>query len=470
MDTSLNAAEEPTLKIYNSLTRSKTPFIPQSGRNVKWYNCGPTVYDASHMGHARNYVTQDYIHRILTDYFGYDVHFVMNITDIDDKSGKAGFPMLVLSLADSDTTWRASCVTKDEKFGMHLSALHTAYDALQTASARLSAGGLSETDSQAEAYKLIDASRDILALPLDAEYGHSITDPSIPREHAAYWEADFMKDMKRLRVLPPDTLTRVTEYLEKIVDFVKKLIEQGFAYELDGSVYFDTRVYDGAARHETNGEVASWCHTYLKLEPWSKGNRAALTQSFSRYDADFALWKASKPGEPSWPSPWGAGRPGWYIGCSVMASEVFGETMDIHSGGSDPAFPHHDNEIAQSKNFFTVVKAFVSQAPANKNYPNRYKAPERELAAALVKAQGDYRAALCDSFNTPQAIIVLRDLVSQANIYITQASGKPNVGVIESVARWIGKMLRILGLEEGPHWLMVVLAGVKVLPMAKVLQ
>ncbi|KIJ54675.1 hypothetical protein M422DRAFT_24582 [Sphaerobolus stellatus SS14] len=586
----VNTVEEPILKVYNSLTRTKTPFVPQHGRNVKWYNCGPTVYDSSHMGHARNYVTQDYIRRILTDYFGYDVHFVMNITDIDDKiiqrsrrnhllkqlisrttaltdelieqvrsswvsysrsqlykglpenkKAPAGEELAswssLVGLADSDAVWRASCVTKDEKFGMHLSSLRTAYDALQIASARLSAGGLSEADSQAEAHKLIDASRDILALSLDAEFGHSITDPSIPREHAAYWEADFMKDMKRLRVLPPDTLTRVTEYLEEIVDFVKKLIDRGFAYEIDGSVYFDTRAYDGAAGHETSGEVASWCHTYLKLEPWSKGNRAllqegegALAQSSSRYDADFALWKASKPGEPAWPSPWGPGRPGWHIECSVMASEVFGKTMDIHSGGSDLAFPHHDNEIAQSEayhdcrqwvnyfihtghlhieglkmskslknfitideilqrytarqlrlaflmtnwnakvdfqessmkgevrtlettfdNFFTVVKAFGAQAAADKNYPNRYKAPERELAAALVKAQQDYRATLCDSFNTPQAIIVLRDLVSQANVYITQASGKPNVGVIESVGRWIGKMLRILGLGEGPQ-------------------
>ncbi|KAF8508924.1 tRNA synthetases class I (C) catalytic domain-containing protein [Gautieria morchelliformis] len=518
-----NAVEEPVLRVYNSLTRTK------NGRHVKWYNCGPTVYDASHMGHARNYVTQDIIRRIFVDYFGYNVHFVMNITDVDDKIIERArrtyliqellsrttslTPVLldqvrsswvsyyrsqlskglpneknpadgqeertwegILALADSDDAWKSACIARDEKF---------------------------------ESHKLI-ASRDILALSLDAQacsspnlssYGNSITDPSIPRLHASYWEAEFMKDMKRLHVLPPDTLTRVSDYVPEIVDFVKKLVERGYAYELKGSVYFDTRAFDNARGHSSTGEEAEWRHVYLKLEPWSKGNRAllqegegALSQSSSRYEADFALWKASKAGEPSWPSVWGPGRPG------------------------DLAFPHHDNEIAQrgqayhdcrqwglkmSKslknfitideilrkytarqlrlafllvlwnakvdfhdstmkgevrtlettfdNFFAIVKALGAQAAADHKYRSVYKGPERDLADALTHAQATFRVALCDSFNTPQALDVLSKLVSRANVYITQASGKANVGVLESIAQWVGKMLRMFGLGEGPQ-------------------
>ena len=171
--------------------------------------------------------------------------------------------------------------------------------------------------------------------------------------------------MDRLRVRRPDTLTRVTEYVPEIVEFVKRIVENGYAYELEGSVYFDTVVFDSSENH-----------TYAKLEPWSKGNRELLAEgegwsltistcilgndiyirtgalsvtTGKRSASDFALWKASKPGEPSWPSPWGPGRPGWHIECSVMASAIFGDNMDIHSGGIDLAFPHHDNEMAQSE-------------------------------------------------------------------------------------------------------------------------
>jgi len=165
--------------------------------------------------------------------------------------------------------------------------------------------------------------------------------------------------MEKLRVEPPTTLTRVSEYLPEITDFVDRIVKNGYAYATeDGSVYFDTRRFDGAKGSEsTSGH--DWCHTYAKLQPWSKGNKDLLAEgegsltvaSGKKSPSDFALWKASKPGEPSWPSPWGDGRPGWHIECSVMASDVLGEQMDIHSGGVDLAFPHHDNEIAQSEAF-----------------------------------------------------------------------------------------------------------------------
>jgi cysteinyl-tRNA synthetase len=195
------------------------------------------------------------------------------------------------------------------------------------------------------------------------QYKSTVTDPSISASLASYWEGRFFDDMSRLRVRPPDTLTRVTEYVPEIVSFVEGIIKNGYAYEAEGSVYFDTLAFDKAPNHD-----------YAKLEPWSKGNRESLedaegkllflksskwlisniagslaTKRGRRSASDFALWKASKAGEPSWPSPWGSGRPGWHIECSVMASAVLGENMDIHSGGIDLAFPHHDNEMAQSE-------------------------------------------------------------------------------------------------------------------------
>ena len=174
-----------------------------------------------------------------------------------------------------------------------------------------------------------------------------MTDHTIFRTLSAYWEDQFFKDMRRLRVRDPDTLTRVTEYVPEIVQFVEGIVRNGFGYAVDGSVYFDTRAFDRADEH-----------VYAKLAPWSKGDLELLeegegalgaTTTGRRSPADFALWKASKPGEPEWPSPWGPGRPGWHIECSVMASAIFGESMDIHSGGIDLAFPHHDNELAQSE-------------------------------------------------------------------------------------------------------------------------
>ncbi|KAF9069052.1 cysteinyl-tRNA synthetase [Rhodocollybia butyracea] len=564
---------EPILKIYNSLTRTKTEFVPKSGRSVKWYNCGPTVYDASHMGHARNYVTQDVLRRIMSDYFGYDVHFVMNITDIDDKIIKrarqnhliekfrtdtvslnedlisqvstawrgfvhkevaAGLPSeeRVFGTDEVDTRfsqitqliqnkeWKQECLKRDEKFDMNFtSAVTVRLSALRNAENSLKSG----IATQEEAHKLIDESKDILVIFLDDQYKSTVTDPSLSRNLASYWEKSFFDDMRRLRVRDPDTLTRVTEYMPEIITFVEKIIDNGYAYEAEGSVYFDTKAFDDAPHHD-----------YAKLEPWSKGNRedGGGEGKFTRRSAsDFALWKASKPGEPSWNSPWGAGRPGWHIECSVMASAILGDNMDIHSGGIDLAFPHHDNEMAQSEayhdcpvwvnyfvhtghlhieglkmskslknfitideilqkytarqmrlafvtqlwnakvdfseslmagevknlettlnNFFTNVKALVNQdrdSMLKSDGYHHYEAAETELVTRFHHSQHAFRIALCDSFNTPEALDALRDLVSRTNTYINSRGKAVNINVVENIARWVGKMLRMFGLGEG---------------------
>lgn len=569
-------AEEQVLRVYNSLTKTKSEFVPTNGRHVKWYNCGPTVYDASHMGHARNYVTQDILRRIMSDYFGYDVHFVMNVTDIDDKiierarqnhlldtfrsqittlsaalinqvrdawrihvrerlskglpnnekplegQEDAAFSRICDSIGNPD--WKQECLKRDEKFDMHFSSARRCLNALQTAHSHLGTGnvGLDVT------HQLIEDSRDILAISLDAQLKSTVTDPAISRNLAAYWEGKFFDEMARLKVREPDIVTRVTEYVPEIVAYVERIIQNGYAYEAEGSVYFDTLTFDG-----TDG------HNYAKLEPWSKGNRELLeggegalsSRTGRRSPSDFALWKASKPGEPFWPSPWGPGRPGWHIECSVMASAIFGENIDIHSGGIDLAFPHHDNEMAQAEayhdcspwvnyflhtghlhieglkmskslknfitideilqkftprqlrlafltqlwnskvdfseslmtgevrnietamnNFFTNVKALVSQYRAEgmaSDGLHHYESHERELTSSLYRSQSAFRAALCDSFNTPAALDTLRDIVSRTNVYINSRGKALNVPVVENVARWVGQMLRMFGLGEG---------------------
>ncbi|ORZ26022.1 cysteinyl-tRNA synthetase [Absidia repens] len=379
----------PVLKLQNSMTKSKTEFIPKRGRQVTWYNCGPTVYDASHMGHARTYLAMDIIRRVLEDYFKYDVLFVQNVTDIDDKiiirarqqylfnnlkqSTQQLDSALIGTVEEAWTAYASSKLEKvpgatesalkdwtsfyasmtpeetakaillDEKFKMTMTSLQTSRSAITSATK-----SLAENDnSKAAADSLLDASQDILSVLLDKKHGSEVNNPKIFRDLPAYWEDKYFEDMDALNVRKPDIQTRVSEYVPEIITYVQKIIDNGYAYEAQGSVYFDTGKYDGH-----NG------HHYAKLEPWSKGNTALIEDGEGSLGAkltgqksknDFALWKGSKPGEPTWDSPWGAGRPGWHIECSVMASAVLGDNMDIHSGGIDLAFPHHDNELAQSE-------------------------------------------------------------------------------------------------------------------------
>ncbi|CUS12681.1 unnamed protein product [Tuber aestivum] len=420
-----HGAPLPPLHIYNSLTREKNLFVPidPSGRKITWYCCGPTVYDAGHLGHARNYVTTDVLRRILRDYFGFEVQFVQNVTDVDDKiilrarqqhlleefisenssitpevastvsvawtaylrkntaasddvtpenfenwatSAQKEIMALVLKererkidpSANSEEEEEVLLDEKSTKSKMHLTTLHTASFVLQKI--------------PEDPKKFWSATSSILLPYLDSLNQGREYPPEVFSKLTSYWESHFNEDMATLNVLPPTTVTRVSEFIPENVAFVKKLVDRGFAYPTaDGSVYFDIAAYEAAGHH------------YAKLQPWNKGDESliadgegALTSDGSatlpstvetgeegkpkllaskKTPQDFALWKAfraEKPGEPSWDSPWGKGRPGWHIECSVMCSEVLGGQVDIHSGGIDLAFPHHDNEIAQSEAYW----------------------------------------------------------------------------------------------------------------------
>ncbi|CAI2184081.1 12839_t:CDS:10 [Funneliformis geosporum] len=525
----------PTLKLYNSLTRSKIDFVPKKGKQISWYNCGPTVYDSAHIGHARLYVTIDIIRRILSDYFNYDVLYVMNITDIDDKiilrarqnylfnNFKSTINSLTKELIDQVKTalndfaqTRLGVVNDGSVLNLapskedpkYLLYANTFRETLETVvSAEFS---LEENDaSQEAAHQLLDGSKDVVSSWLDKEKGDTVTDQKVFRDLAAYWEQDFMKDMELLNVRPCDILTRVSEYVPEIVTYVQKIIENGYGYVVDGSVYFDTKEFDAKKGHH-----------YAKLQPWSAGNEGLIEEGEGslgskllgkKNKCDFALWKKSKPGEPSWKSPWGPGRPGWHIECSVMASEILGENMDIHSGGIDLAFPHHDNELAQSeasqkmskslKNFITIQQALERYTPRqlrlcfllhqwdskldfkesifdevknietilNNFFVNtkallnerkhnaydsdgthRYRSSERELINLLRDKKITIHEALCDSINTPNAISELMELINRANIYLSSGRNNINVNVLENIAKYATKILKIFGVTENP--------------------
>jgi len=242
------------IRIYNTLTQQKEEFRPIEPGKVRMYVCGMTVYDYCHLGHARVLVAFDVITRYLR-HRGYDVNYVRNITDIDDK---------ILRRADEN----------DEPY-------------------------------------------------------NELTDRMIRAMH---------EDEARLGVLSPDEEPRATAYIDEIIAMIHKLIASGHAYAADnGDVYFAVDSF------EQYGKLSK-----KKLEDLLAGARVDV-QEAKRSPADFALWKAAKAGEVSWPSPWGDGRPGWHIECSAMSTCCLGDTFDIHGGGPDLLFPHHENEIAQSE-------------------------------------------------------------------------------------------------------------------------
>ena len=385
---------EPGLKVYNSLTRSEVDFVPIEKGRVTWYSCGPTVYDDAHLGHARNYVTIDVIRRILRDYFGFKVHFVMNITDVDDKIilrgrqrhlyeeyKKAHYFIDTQVRHDAHNAW-VYYIKKNlhrlptappppvEDFDNAISQYYgdvldggslypgqkvgdtEAKVKMHINTARSAARTLSEDPKMTTPTEFYARLTDPMCLVLDERGKATIRgdDHGVFTKLTKEYEDRFFRDMDDLNVLRPDELVRVTEYGAEIAEYVKQIVDNKFAYKSnDGSVYFDIKNFESAG------------YPYARLKPESRGDKelqedgeGALSKSTSgkRTDADFALWKASKVGEPSWASEWGPGRPGWHIECSAMAAAKLGKQMDIHSGGIDLAFPHHDNELAQSEAYF----------------------------------------------------------------------------------------------------------------------
>lgn len=242
------------MKIYNTLTRNKEEFIPIEEGKVKIYACGPTVYNYFHIGNARPFVVFDTLRRYLI-HLGYDVKFVQNFTDVDDK---------IINKA------------KEE--------------------------GVSATELSGRYIK------------------------------------EYFDDAEALNVLPADIHPKVSEHIEDIIEFIKTLISKGYAYEADGDVYYATRKF------KEYGKLSN-----QRVDDLESGSRIAIGE-VKRDPLDFALWKAQKEeSEIAWDSPWGKGRPGWHIECSTMSRKHLGPTIDIHGGGQDLIFPHHENEIAQSE-------------------------------------------------------------------------------------------------------------------------
>jgi cysteinyl-tRNA synthetase len=365
------------LQIYNSLTRQKEVFTPIEPGKAGIYVCGMTVYDLCHLGHARVLVVFDTVVRYLRA-SGYEVNYIRNITDIDDK---------IIARAN--------------------------------------------------------------------ENGESIG------ELTARFIAAMHADAAELGVLPPSAEPRATDSMREIIDMIANLIDKGAAYAADnGDVYYSVSSFPHYGR--LSGK---------KLEDLRAGERVAVDEH-KKDPLDFVLWKAAKPDEPSWDSPWGQGRPGWHIECSVMSTSCLGNHFDIHGGGQDLQFPHHENEIAQSEaatgehfvnlwmhngfvrindekmskslgNFFTVreilklykgeeIRYFVlaSQYRSPLNYSDQLLDSARvalnrlynalrgiELADEVIASEYTQRfnKAMDDDFNTPEAIAVLFDLANHVN-------------------------------------------------------
>ncbi|ELT92901.1 hypothetical protein CAPTEDRAFT_218029 [Capitella teleta] len=299
----------------------------------------------------------------MRDYFNYDVIYAMNITDIDDKIIKRArqnhlmkeylakdLPIASL-LNDAKEALKPlgdklKTEEDEDKKTMYAKLEKNVKAAIEQAEK-----SLADNQGQDEAKTvLLEHARDVYMEWLDRQFGKSITDNAIFAALPKHYEQEYLEDMAALNVEPPECLTRVSEYVPEVVEFVQKIIDNGYAYEAQSSVYFDTAKFSQADNHY-----------YAKLVPEAFGDQKLLQDgegdlSISderlrekKGQSDFALWKASKPGEPSWDSPWGKGRPGWHIECSIMASTILGESFDIHTGGVDLKFPHHDNELAQSE-------------------------------------------------------------------------------------------------------------------------
>jgi cysteinyl-tRNA synthetase len=268
----------------------------------------------------------------MTDYFRYDVRFIMNVTDIDDKI------VMRAHLRRSEAMLAAAD---------HIGGIDTSLTA--PLKALLASGEKNLGEQEALTAQLCAA---ILAKDPSAitDPDWSVQDGYLTLAHT--FEAEFMEDMRLMGVARPDALTRVSEYTDKIVQYIQTIIDRGYAYESNGSVYFDVPTFESAPNHK----YAKLNKEALKNVELAMDGEGALAADASEKKAenDFVLWKASKPGEPRWPSPWGEGRPGWHIECSAMCSDILGEAVDINGGGIDLNFPHHENQLAQSEAHYDI--------------------------------------------------------------------------------------------------------------------
>lgn len=411
------------MKLYNTLTRKKEEFVPQEEGKVKMYVCGPTVYNYIHIGNARPYVVFDTVRRYL-EYKGYDVTYIQNFTDVDDK---------IIKKANEEHS--------------------------------------------------------------------SMEEVSNRYIKEAFTDADGL-NVKRATHHP-----RVTEEMDNIIEMIKTLVDKGYAYVNDGTVYYDTK------RFPEYGKLSK-----KNLDELIEGASERVDKDDAkRNTTDFVLWKPFKPGEPKWDSPWGQGRPGWHIECSVMAKKYLGDTIDIHAGGEDLIFPHHENEIAQSEaangkpfakywlhngfimvnnekmsksagNFFTVreiaaefpyevIRFFILnghyRSPLNfsrdlmqacqnglerikncntdlqhyidNSQDSALKDNEKELLNELDKFRVQFETAMDDDFNTADAISAIYELVRFINKSI-----KDNVSKEFAVKEMemLGKLCGVLGINK----------------------
>eukprot|EP00911_Craspedida_sp_UC1_P002175 UC1_evm6s1666 len=380
------------IRVYNGYSGRKEPLLLQRANTLSWYQCGPTVYADAHLGHACTHVRFDILRRILESHFGIHVVQVLGMTDVDDK-------IIARSSSGSGSNSRDESGEKEEGTGQDSST-----DVVIDSSAVNSTNCTNNNIENDKLEKGVPVARATIA-------GEEAAPSSEPawRRHARAYEADFHAEMHSLGVLPPSAIVRVSEHIEEIVSFVRAIQERGHAYTAaDGSVYFDTTAfgkYGKLSRPDTAGQRSKSNGDDPKARRGSVGTYgrgdsggssagagagdegcghgeeqsiatmgggqkdeevggeiapdapdagtdvapAAGNSTTKRAPQDFALWKAAKPGEPRWDSPWGPGRPGWHIECSAMASAHLGAQMDVHTGGIDLKFPHHENEVAQSE-------------------------------------------------------------------------------------------------------------------------
>lgn len=409
---------ENNIFVYNTLNRKKERFIPEEEAKVRMYICGPTTYNYIHLGNARPIVVFDTVRRYF-EYSGYDVTYIQNFTDVDDK---------IINQAKENN--------------------------------------------------------------------------EEPAELANRFIEEYFKDADMLNVKRATEHPKVSNHIQDIVDFVGGLIDKGYAYNVDGDVYFSVRKFD------EYGKLSG-----RSVDELRSGSRVDIDER-KKDPLDFALWKKAKPGEPAWETPWGEGRPGWHIECSAMSNKLLGETFDIHAGGQDLIFPHHENEIAQTEcfsgkpmsnywlhnGFITINEEKMSKSVGNffllreilDKFPatvvrfyllsTHYRSPldfdhekleiaeksmgriknaynqisyglkrandvnnTEKIKAALVDAKEKFIKAMNDDFNTALALAAMFDLSREVNTYLKEE--ELNKDVLIEAQEMFEELLGVLGLD-----------------------